>query len=612
MIRTGPASRAGLIAGGVTVYLCLVGLMGRFTELMLVGEAITFSLVLLALPPLAAAYVVTRPRIEKGEMRRPTRRETLLTATFAGLVAGAVAGAFVLAVDALGIDRVRETFIQVSADLMEFLTFGRSSILLGTILLVVFSVLAGLLGGGLQTLDARVRGSVVTGVVAVLVMGMLQRIVPIAFSELERELQRILPIGIDRVVAWVRDLLYSPVTGGLTWVGASIIFVAATGFSAWSRGRGRAAKERARGFATRSAGGRTVSLAIVAALLIVTPILLGKPISETLGTVQVYLLLGLGLNIIVGYAGLLNLGFVVFFALGAYSLALLTGASLNTFEGPMPPVFSLDLNFYVAMPIVMVLGAVVGILTAAPALHLRGDYLALVTLGLGQVMTTIVASPWATPLVGGPQGMTGITDAALQLGDVRYGFRDPQHFFYLALAFVVLAIFVSYRLANSRIGRGWTAMREDEQIANAMGVSTTRYKLLAFAIGGAVGAVGGALFAVKIGAITPASFEVLVSITTLGVVILGGIGSLPGVVTGALVLIGLPGLLREFEEYRLLVYGAAIVAIMVLRPQGLVPNIRRSRELQEEEKAQDSWQQIFTEGGDAPPGEGGTEPEATT
>jgi branched-chain amino acid transport system permease protein len=132
-------------------------------------------------------------------------------------------------------------------------------------------------------------------------------------------------------------------------------------------------------------------------------------------------------------------------------------------------------------------------------------------------------------------------------------------------------------------------MREDEQTADAMGVNTTRFKLLAFAMGGAIGSLGGAMFAVQIGSLTPASFEVQVSILVLGLVILGGIGSLPGVVVGALVLVGLPGVLREFEEYRALAYGAALVAVMILRPQGLVPNIRRSRELQEEERAQDAW-----------------------
>ena len=219
-------------------------------------------------------------------------------------------------------------------------------------------------------------------------------------------------------------------------------------------------------------------------------------------------------------------------------------------------------------------------------LRLRGDYLAIVTLGLGEIVSVLTASKWAQPLVGGPQGMRDVTKAEV------FGLNfqdDPQHFYYLALAFVVLAVFVSWRLSTSRIGRAWNAMREDEQVADAMGVSTTRYKLLAFAIGGAIGSLGGALFAVKIGSLTPASFEIIVSITALAVVILGGIGSIPGVVVGALVLIGLPGLLREFEEYRPLIYGGALVAIMILRPQGLIPNVRRSRELEEEEVTQDAW-----------------------
>jgi branched-chain amino acid transport system permease protein len=200
-------------------------------------------------------------------------------------------------------------------------------------------------------------------------------------------------------------------------------------------------------------------------------------------------------------------------------------------------------------------------------------------------VSILTQSRWLQPFVGGLQGMRGITDGAIG----GLSFRPPQNFYYLALAFVVLAVFVSWRLSASRIGRAWNAMREDEQVADAMGISTTKYKLLAFAMGGAIGSIGGALFAVKIGSLTPASFQILVSITALAVVILGGLGSIPGVVVGALVLIGLPGLLREFEEYRLLIYGGVLVAIMVLRPQGLVPNVRRTRELHEEEVEQDAW-----------------------
>jgi branched-chain amino acid transport system permease protein len=246
------------------------------------------------------------------------------------------------------------------------------------------------------------------------------------------------------------------------------------------------------------------------------------------------------------------------------------------------------MSFYIAVWIVALLAAGLGVLIGAPVLRLRGDYLAIVTLGLGEIVSILTTTNWLQPIIGGAQGMRGVTKA--QIGILNFQ-DNPQHFYYLGLAFVLLALFVSWRLSASRIGRAWNAMREDEQVADAMGINTTRFKLLAFAMGGAIGSVGGALFAVNLGSLTPASFVILVSITALAVVILGGLGSLPGVIVGALVLIGLPGLLREFEEYRLLIYGGTLVAIMVLRPQGLVPNVRRMRELQEDERSQDAWAQ---------------------
>jgi branched-chain amino acid transport system permease protein len=455
---------------------------------------------------------------------------------------------------------------------------------LGAAAIVAISTAAAILGGVLRVLPGSVRRPVTAAIMAILVFGFLQRVIPIALDQLKLE----------------RDWLYSPQFDGLTWIGALVVGAVAAAISVLSTRFGA----RLRGSVARIGGSggpaispmRLLAGAIALALLIAAPLLLGSVISEVLGTVMVFALLGIGLNIVVGYAGLLDLGYVFFFALGAYSLALLTGATLNAFGIPPEPVISGSLNFYVAIPIVMVIAAAAGVLVGAPVLRLRGDYLALVTLGLGEMVTVLVGSPWLVPLVGGPSGMRGITDAAIG----GLAFREPQRFYYLALAFVGLAAFVSWRLAASRIGRAWTAMREDEQTADAMGISTTRFKLLAFAIGGAIGSLGGALFAVKIGSLTPASFQVIVSIQVLGLVILGGMGSIPGVIVGALVLVGLPGLLREFEEYRFLAYGAAVVAVMILRPQGLVPNVRRSRELQDEERAQDEWAKAVEEG-ETPP-----------
>jgi branched-chain amino acid transport system permease protein len=550
--------RIGVPAGIVTIFLALVGLIGGFTDVYLIGDEITFAGLMLLLPAFVAGLVAAAPRIEGGDRHEMRLPEAVVAAAVAGAAAGATFALAVVLADWIGVERIRTVFLNVTQQLLEFVTFGLAT-WLGALALVAISTVAGILGGALRVAPATIRRPVTAAVIATLLFGFLQRVIPIALDQLRARFGPRLQGRFDKV----RGREGSAISPALVLAGA-----------------------------------------VALALLLAAPLLLGSVISEVLGTVLVFALLGLGLNIVVGYAGLLDLGYVFFFALGAYSLALLTGATLNAFGIPPEPAISGSLNFYVAIPIVMVIAAAAGLLVGAPVLRLRGDYLALVTLGLGEIVTVLLASPWLVPLVGGPSGMRGITDAAIG----GLAFRDPQRFYYLALAFVGLAAFVSWRLASSRIGRAWTAMREDEQTADAMGISTTRFKLLAFAIGGAIGSLGGALFAVKIGSLTPASFQVIVSIQVLGLVILGGIGSIPGVLVGALVLVGLPGLLREFEEYRFLAYGAAVVAVMILRPEGLVPNVRRSRELKAEESAQDEWARAVEEGEASPDVTTATEP----
>jgi branched-chain amino acid transport system permease protein len=533
--------------------------------------------VLLVLPPLVVGYVVTRPRVVAGEQRAAGPGPGAVAGALSGLVASGVFGAAVAFADWFDVNRIRQVFIAASPTLIEFVTFERG-VGAGVVILLALGLVAGGAGGLLRAAPATIRKPLVAGLAVTLLLALLQRIIPIAMRE----------AGLPT------DFLYSVVTRGLTWGGAIGVFVITAAASAlWARS-GPSTRDRVRSSVRDQPAARTAMFVVLLALLGVLPFLVGSVVSEVLGTVMVFLLLGLGLNIVVGYAGLLDLGYVAFFAFGAYAFGLLSGATLNTTAGAADPAFSLNLNAYLAIAVVAVLAAGVGILIGAPVLRLRGDYLAIVTLGLGEIVSVLTQSPWLAPLVGGPQGMRGISTAPIG----SYRFRDPEHFYYLVLAFVIFAIFFSWRLSRSRVGRAWNAMREDEQVADAMGVSTTRYKLLAFAMGGAVGSLGGALFAIKIGSLTPASFEILVSITALAVVILGGIGSLPGVVVGALVLIGLPGLLREFEEYRLLIYGGALVAIMILRPQGLVPNVRRMRELQEDERMQDQWAQEKAERGE--------------
>jgi branched-chain amino acid transport system permease protein len=567
-VPTRSVVRAGLIGGAVAIFVALVGLYTKFADLALVGEQITLGRLLILAPALVAAYAVTRSRIVAGERRSVPFGPGVAVGLLTGLVGGALFAAAVAFADWFGVDRIRQVFVAVTEQLIDFLTFDKG-VPAGLPLLIGLCVVGGAVGGFARTAPEAVRRPASAGVLAVILFGLLQRIIPIVFVELGFE----------------ADWLYDR-SAGLTWFGGLIVFVVAAAANAlWNRDGGRT-RDRVRRSVEQAPAAKVGLFVAILAILTILPLLLGTVISEVLGSVMIYVLLGLGLNIVVGYAGLLDLGYVAFFAFGAYTTGLLTGAFLNTTTGAATPALSADLNFYVAVWIVALLAAGVGLLIGAPVLRLRGDYLAIVTLGLGEIVSVITASKWAQPLIGGPQGMRGVTKAEV----IGLNFQDnPQHFYYLALAFVLLAAFFSWRLSTSRIGRAWNAMREDEQVADAMGISTTKFKLLAFALGGAIGSLGGALFAVSIGSLTPRSFTIVVSITALAVVILGGLGSIPGVLVGALVLIGLPGLLREFEEYRLLIYGGAVVAIMILRPQGLIPNVRRSRELAEEEVTQDAW-----------------------
>ena len=333
---------------------------------------------------------------------------------------------------------------------------------------------------------------------------------------------------------------------------------------------------------------------LIGLLVLLLPLITGQFISQVLVLVGLYLLLGLGLNIVVGYAGLLDLGYVAFFAVGAYLMAILTSPD-GPLNAPLVQIAGEAGAFWLALPFVMLGAAATGLLIGAPVLRLRGDYLAIVTLGFGEIARILFLSDALEPWLGGVQGIIGIPSplpnrVELALGPLDLVWRGPMVLYYVILLFCLFAAFVAYRLAGSRVGRAWNAMREDEEVAEITGISTINYKLLAFAMGAGLGCLSGALFAVQLGSVFPGSFNILVSITVLAIIILGGMGSIPGVVVGALVLIGLPELLREFAEYRLLVYGAVLVGMMLLRPEGLIPNIGRRRELHESEDEDEQYE----------------------
>jgi len=283
-------------------------------------------------------------------------------------------------------------------------------------------------------------------------------------------------------------------------------------------------------------------------------------------TAMIYVVLGLGLNVVVGFAGLLDLGYVAFYAVGAYTYALLN--------------YNYDISFWVALPIAGILASLAGILLGFPVLRLRGDYLAIVTLGFGEIIRLVLEN-WGE-VTHGPSGIAGIDRP-------NFGFdlnviQSINAIYYLVFVFVIITIFFTNRLQNSRIGRAWVALREDEIACQAMGVDRTKTKLSAFAFGATWAGFMGAMFAAKTTFINPASFTFLESAIILSIVVLGGMGSIPGVILGALILILLPEYLRAFSEYRMLIFGGSMVLMMVFRPQGLIKSKRRRYDLAEMSK----------------------------
>ncbi len=338
-----------------------------------------------------------------------------------------------------------------------------------------------------------------------------------------------------------------------------------------------------------------LGIALFGVVLAVLPFVLGmagQSWVRTLNFALLYVMLALGLNIVVGFAGLLDLGYIAFYAVGAYVWALLAS-----------PHFGLHLPFWMVLPAGVLLAAFFGAMLGAPTLKLRGDYLAIVTLGFGEIVRIFINNLDAPiNITNGPQGINRVDTFSVNgflFGRTQeiFGFRitGPEKYYYLLLLLTVIIVIICARLQNSRIGRAWEAVREDEVAAKAMGINTRNIKLLAFSMGASFGGVAGAMFASMQGFVSPESFSLTESISVLCMVVLGGMGHIPGVILGAILLSVFPELLRAIvvplqqtafgdvildpEGIRMLLFGFALVLVMIFRPAGLWPSAVRRREL---------------------------------
>jgi branched-chain amino acid transport system permease protein len=333
-------------------------------------------------------------------------------------------------------------------------------------------------------------------------------------------------------------------------------------------------RQRSSDIAERPLSRRMLTVTVVVLAIVIPPLLSEFYQRVLVDQVAIFILLAVGLNVVVGWAGLLDLGYVAFFAIGAYTCAYFTRAL------PVKPPFAL--NPFVIIPIAVAVCLIAGFLLGAPTLRLRGDYLAIVTLGFHEIVQLFLVNKnnWT----GGNEGAFGIPHFSINLFGIHYTFTlSSLPYWYLFLGLLGVAVLLFSRLENSKVGRTWAAIREDEVAAAANGVPTVKYKLMAFAIGASTSGMAGVLYASRIGYINPASFPVVLSISVVSYVIFGGMGSLIGVMVGAAVLTFLPAVLQEqniVNQQDITMWtGAILVVMMIFRSQGLIPSRRRKREL---------------------------------
>ena len=580
--------RMGAIAGFGQIFIGLSNMPVRLDERVIVKPVLSLGYLALLILPFAAGHRVGHQVRREGVPAFAAGAHEALGGAACGALTGG--GLSLLAVLLANFD-LRDPLVNWSPMLLELLSFDNETWFAVVIWLVIGAVV-GAVAGTLRLLSPRIRRAVVTMALAVVGAAVLEPLV-VDLAE---------GMGLEGLT----DRLYAR-RGGVAWKGAIGLAAVSGALAVLARGRLRQARASIAALEGPKRT-RTNGLIIIAtaAALVILPLFAGKLTNELLANVGLFVLLALGLNVVVGLAGILDLGYVAFFAVGSYTAAVLTAAT--------SPRITPELPWLVALIAVVIITGLVGLFIGAPVIRMRGDYLAIVTLGFGEIIRLLFLSDWLSGWFGGAQGITKVPGAGI-FGLTEVAGTDPRRVFYLVLAFCALAIYVSWRLERSRLGRAWMAVREDETVAEAMGINTVNVKLLAFVVGAVLGSFSGAIFSAKVGSVFPNSFLILVSIVILVVVIFGGMGNIVGVIAGSAVLIGVlggpkqPGLLAEFSEFKLLIYGALLVWMMLARPEGLIPSVRRSRELHQQELAQDAWLKGEVSDDDNDPG---AEPAAAT
>ena len=561
--------RWGLICGGALIAICLVGMPVEMDRRILVERYLSLGYLSVLCIPVLISWVASAQVVLEGVEARKQGLFDLVTGFVVGAIGGGCLALLMVALDSWNL---RDPLVNWSPKLLRFLTY-ENGMGFGAVAWIVTGAALGLAGASFRVMPRAVRRFTTFVLFGLISLSILESVIDDLSEGFRLE--------------WLDDFMYAK-KGGLTLTSVIVIGAVIGVLSLVADGRMKAATERYRNLEGVERQKTSIVLFVVVAVLcIVLPMFLGKIVNELLANVGLFLLLALGLNIVVGLAGLLDLGYVAFFAVGGYTTAVLTS--------PNSPWFAPELHFGFALIFVVIFATITGLVIGAPVIRMRGDYLAIVTLGFGEIIRLLFMSDWLGPYFGGAQGVTNIPGVDLGFATVKG--TDPRSVFYLVLFFCGIAIYVSWRLQASRLGRAWMAIREDEQVAEAMGINTVSSKLMAFVVGAVLASFSGAVLAAKVGSVFPTSFMILVSIIILVVVIVGGMGNIAGVMVGSFVLIGVlggpkqPGLLQEFQNFKLLIYGLLLVFMMLKRPEGLVPSARRSRELHQEEFLQDAWLQ---------------------